>query len=193
MRAIAARSAAVSTCSWEKSVSCIAGEFDFRGDYARCAREETTSNRAQNAGDGLDLVAGVFRQAGADRTAGIERRLTHQHLRRHQIAQHRHIFVVALLVEHAGLDRERHEGGDDGLAGVVGSAWNTREEFSELHDLIDVENILLEHAARPAYRAWSIPAIRADRDRRARAPTIRSGNRYGRRPSWRCRATCSPA
>src|SRR5579871_3680370 len=34
----------------------------------------------QHAGDGLDLVARVLRQAGADRTAGIERRAAHQHL-----------------------------------------------------------------------------------------------------------------
>ena len=69
-----------------------------------------------------------------------------KNLRRHQIAQYRHILEAALLVEHAGLDRKRHEGGDDGFIGVSRMGLEDSEELAELHDLIDVENVLLKHA-----------------------------------------------
>src|SRR5262249_23568973 len=75
--------------------------------------------RLQQSCDGLDLVAGVFRQASADRTAEIERRMPHENLRGQQVAQHRHILEAALLVEHARLDRQRQECRADGLAGVT--------------------------------------------------------------------------
>src|SRR5215470_1946054 len=104
------------------------------------------SLRLQQSCDGLDLVSGVFRQASADRTAEIERGPPHENLRGHQVAQYRHILEAALLVEHARLDRQRHECRDDGLASVTRMGLKHREKLSEFHDLIDVENTLLKRA-----------------------------------------------
>src|SRR5262249_38281273 len=44
----------------------------------------------EDRGDRLDLVAGISRQPRADRAAAVERALAREHLRRHQISQHRH-------------------------------------------------------------------------------------------------------
>src|SRR5207302_3784835 len=45
----------------------------------------------------LDLIARVDRQARADRVAGIKRALAGQHLRRNEIAQHRHFAELLLF------------------------------------------------------------------------------------------------
>src|SRR5215472_13819201 len=194
-RAMAARSAGVSLCSWEKSVSCIGKEnlprnrplalgrttraythkvapanvrLQGRSGHRRYLLQfllmtrrgyrldRVVSNailarihrliRVQQAGDGLDLVAGIFRQAGADRFAGIERRLSHQDLRRHEVAQNRYFFEFALLIKHAGLDRQRHECGHDCFVDVRRVGLKNSEKLAEFHDLIDVENVLREHA-----------------------------------------------
>src|SRR5580700_1933257 len=113
-----------------------------------CGERETQASfriLLQNPRNHRNLIARVFRQAGADRVAGVERRLAHQHLRRHQVAQHRDVFIIALLVEHAGLDRERHERGDHGLACVARVVLEHRQKLAELHDLVDVEKVLLDH------------------------------------------------
>src|SRR5688572_942389 len=44
----------------------------------------------KNGRDRLDAVACVVREAGAERVAGVERALSHEHLRRDEVAQHRH-------------------------------------------------------------------------------------------------------
>src|SRR5579885_3224319 len=147
VRATARRSAAVSMCSWVKSVSCISAcacYAPIMSHHPACGALLRIA--FQYAGNRLDLVAGIDRKAGADRVAGIEGRLAHQHLRGYQIAQHRHGLEAAFLVEHAGLDPERHEGSHDGLVAVVRVVLKYRKEFAEFHDLIDIEQILFERA-----------------------------------------------
>src|SRR5215510_8785735 len=53
------------------------------------ARAALGRSLLDGGGDGLDAVAHVDRQAAADRPTGVERAVAHQHLRRHEIAQHR--------------------------------------------------------------------------------------------------------
>src|SRR3984957_12470397 len=100
----------------------------------------------EEVGNSLDLVAGVERQPGADRAAGIERTLSDQHLCRNQIPQHRNVLVFFLVLDDPRLDGKRNVGRRDRPVRVCRVALDHREEFAEFQNLIDLEDVLLEGA-----------------------------------------------
>jgi hypothetical protein len=53
----------------------------------------------QQCRDGLDAIAGIFRQPGANRISGIERAVSGEHLRGYEIAQDGDAFQLLFLLE----------------------------------------------------------------------------------------------
>ena len=53
----------------------------------------------QQCRDGLDAIAGIFRQPGANRISGIERAVFGEHLRGYEIAQDGDAFQLLFLLE----------------------------------------------------------------------------------------------
>src|SRR5262249_1094126 len=102
--------------------------------------------RFEQARDRLDLVAGIDRQARAQRIAAVERALAGEHLHRHHIAQHRHLAEFLALARYVRFDRERHVAASHRLICRGGMFWEYGQELSDLHHLVDVEDVLLEPA-----------------------------------------------
>src|ERR1700693_1226925 len=100
----------------------------------------------ENFRDRLEAVARVVRQAGADRIAGVERAVAGEHLGRDEIAQHWHLRIFLLLLEQIGIDRQHHEGRGDRAPRIGRVPLEYREKVAELHDLVDVNDALLERA-----------------------------------------------
>jgi len=59
--------------------------------------------------------------------------------------QHGHALVFLLLFQDLALDRQRRERRHYGLAGGGRMFLHDRDELAELHNLVDVEDVLLEH------------------------------------------------
>src|SRR5215470_13303681 len=53
---------------------------------ARSLHPGYSASLFQQCGNGLDSIAGIFRQPGADRISGVERAVAREHLRGHEIA-----------------------------------------------------------------------------------------------------------
>src|SRR5262249_55058815 len=83
------------------------GSLGRSEDRSQARLTFSSSLALENRGDRLDLVARINRQPRADRVAAVERALAGEHLRRHQIPQHRHLHEFFLLLQNIALDRQR--------------------------------------------------------------------------------------
>ena len=100
----------------------------------------------EEVGHSLDLVAGIERQPGADRAAGIERTLSDQDLCRNQIPQHRNVLVFFLVLDDPRLDGKRNVGRRDRPVRICRVPLDHSKEFAEFQNLIDLKDVLLENA-----------------------------------------------